>query len=100
MIDILKTNPDFKTNEYFKKIQSYREITFKEINESRREIVHYYQFETNYRFDFTMNATNEKEIGQLWEFKNKLPEYFKEQLKLSNELYCNALGLIKKTYMP
>jgi len=74
--------------------------SFKEINEYRKEIVHYYQFETNYRFDFTMNSSNDEVIGQLWEFKNGLPEYFKEQLKLSNELYCNTLEMIKKTYMP
>lgn len=100
VVDILKNDLELKNEKYFKDILSYREVAYQEINNHRKEIVHYYQFETNYRFDFTLNSTNDEEIRKLWEFKNGLPEYFSKHLKLSNELYINTLELLKTKYLP
>jgi hypothetical protein len=100
VIDILKNDLELINEKYFRDLLSYREITYREIHEHRNEIVHYYQFETNYKFDFSLNATNDEEISKLWEYKNRLPEYFSEQLKLSNELYISSLKLIKKKFSP
>jgi hypothetical protein len=100
VIDKLKDDSDLNNEKYFNDLLTYREVVYQEINKRRKEIVHYYQFETNYRFDFNLNASNEEEIKKLWEFKNGLPEYFGKHLKLSNELYINTLNLIKTKYLP
>jgi len=100
VIDELKKDQKIKSNIYFKKILKYRNTSFKEINKERIEIVHYYQFETNYRYSFTRNCTNELEIRKMWDFKRSLPEYFKKQLELSNDLFYNTFNFLKINNLP
>lgn len=100
VIEELKKDPSIKANTYFKEILKYKNTLFKEINKERIEIVHYYQFETNYRYHFTRNCTNELEIRKMWNFKSSLPEYFKKHLDLSNGLFYNTFKFLTTYKLP
>lgn len=95
-IDNFKKDKLFYGQKYFDKIVKYRDEEYKIINSNRSQIVHYYHFETQYRFDFTMNSTNKEKINELWAFKSSLPEFFKERLYHSNELFYNVLNFLEK----
>ncbi len=96
VIDKLRLDSNIQNDSFFKEIIIYRDNEYKEHNEKRREIVHYHQFETNYRYDFTLNSTNKEEITKLWDFKKNLPEYFKKQLDKSNQLFLNTFNFLNK----
>ena len=99
VIDKLDKSKLFLSSYNFSKILDYRNKIYTEINSHRKDIVHYYQFETNYRFNFTINSTNETEIFKLWEHKKNLPSYFKAQLDKSNELYLTVIDFIKEMHL-
>ena len=71
------------------------ENEFKEFNDHRKEVVHYYQFETTYQHEFLDNSSDENEIKRLWEWKKNMPEYFKNHLKLSCDGFVKTYELIK-----
>jgi len=96
VVDKLKLDINIKNDTFFGEILTYRDNVYKGHNEIRKEVVHYHQFETNYRYDFTMNSTNKEEITKLWDFKYGLPEYFKEQLDRSNHLFLNTFNFLSK----
>ncbi len=100
VVDKLKKDRSIESNEFFKKILTYRDTTFKEFNSERKEIVHNYQFETNYRFNFTINCTNHAEIKSLWNFKSSLPEFFKTHLSLANDLFYNTFIYLRNKHLP
>jgi toxin ParE1/3/4 len=68
---------------------------FREFNKHRKEIVHYYQFETTYKHQLEENYRNEEEIEKLWNWKNNMPSYFKSHLNLSCIGFVKTYELIK-----
>nr|WP_319397639.1 Cthe_2314 family HEPN domain-containing protein [uncultured Carboxylicivirga sp.] len=94
VIDILNKNELLKENIYFNKLLDFKNNEFKEFNKHRKDIVHYYQFETTFRFEHAINSGNKAKIEELWNWKRRMPEYFSEHLKISCEGYYNTYKLI------
>jgi hypothetical protein len=94
VIDNLSKQELIKDNPYFKKLLNFKTCEFTEINRHRKDIVHYYQFETTFRFEHTINSGDKEKIEVLWKWKNEMPEYFKQHLENSCEGYYNMYRLI------
>lgn len=94
IIDILTNQDAIRNNPYFKKLLDFKNNEFKEFNQYRKEIVHYYQFETTFRFEHTINNGDIDEIEKLWKRKQKMPEYFRQHLQHSCDGYYNTYRLI------
>lgn len=50
---------------------------------------------TTYKYKIEENSKNEEEIEKLWNWKEKMPEYFKNHLNLSCEDFSKTYQLIK-----
>tara|TARA_R110001583_G_scaffold33438_4_gene112924 strand:+ start:16341 stop:17084 length:744 start_codon:yes stop_codon:yes gene_type:complete len=94
VIDILNKHELIKKNIYFKKLLDFKDNEFKEFNKHRKDIVHYYQFETTFSFEHAINSGDKNKIEKLWKWKNEMPEYFRQHLKSSCEGYYNTYKLI------
>ncbi|MBI9042082.1 Cthe_2314 family HEPN domain-containing protein [Lutibacter sp.] len=95
VIDKMERMEIFKSNPSFEYLKEFKENEYMEFNKHRKEVVHYYQFETTYKHQIEENCRNEEEIEKLWNWKNNMPEYFKNQLNLSCEGFTKTYELIK-----
>jgi hypothetical protein len=75
---------DFKNNQY------------DELNNYRKNVVHYYQYESTYRDEHITNCAKLDIIEQLWTEKKGLPEYFKNHLDLANDGCVRAYSYLNK----
>lgn len=85
----------FRENAHFKALKSFKDNQFKEFNKHRKEIVHYYQFETTFRYEHMKKLSNKEELTKLWVWKKSMPEYFKDHLVNSCEGFYNMYKLIE-----
>lgn len=85
---------DYIENENFIFLKNFKNEEFESFNSVRRDIVHYYQFETTYKDDFYSAKNSEKELKTLWEKKKNLPIYFKKQLEFSIKGFDHLLNLV------
>lgn len=79
--------------EYFDWLLSFKENEYKILNNYRREFVHYYQFESKYRYNHTMNSHDLEFIEKIFLEKINFPEYFKNHLKLCLEGIYNFIEI-------
>jgi hypothetical protein len=99
VIDNLDKKGTYSNDENFKFLKSFKDNEFKEFNKTRKEVVHYNQFETTYRYDFIFKFyDNEEKIMEIWEWKKNMPEYFKNHLELSLLGYENCYNFIKNNF--
>ncbi len=94
VIERLKTNKNYNENEHFIWLKNFKENEFKEFNEYRKNIVHYYNYESYYRFYIT-GTNNPNKVIDLWKEKSNFPEYFKKHLDQENLGYFHLLSLLK-----
>lgn len=64
-------------------LSNFKSKQYSELNQYRRDVVHYYQYETTFHDAHIQNCTKLDKIAELWESKRSLPEYFKNHLELS-----------------
>ena len=95
VIDQMIRMESFNSDSNFEFLKNFKENEFREFNKHRKEVVHYYQFETTYKHQILENSRNEEEIEKLWTWKNNMPSYFKNHLKLSCEGFVKTYELIK-----
>jgi hypothetical protein len=95
VIDKMANIKIFESNPNFVFLKKFKENEYKEFNKHRKEVVHYYQFETTYKYLVEENNTNEDEIKKLWDWKKNMPSYFKNHLYLSCEGFIKTYELIK-----
>jgi hypothetical protein len=89
----------YLNDENFVFLQSFREIEFREFNKMRKEVVHYNQFETTYRYDFIFKHINDEEkIKEIWKRKKNMPKYFKNHLRLSLIGYEHCIKFIEENF--
>jgi hypothetical protein len=94
VIDVLTKQDVIKDNLYFKKLLDFKTNEFTEFNKHRKDIVHYCQFETTFRFEHAIYSGDKEKVEELWKWKKEMPEYFRQHLKNSCEGYYNTYKLI------
>lgn len=95
VIDKMISMGIYDSNPNFEYLKNFKQNEFREFNKHRKEVVHYYQFETTYKHQILENSRNEKEVEKLWNWKNNMPSYFKNHLNLSCEGFVKTYELIK-----
>lgn len=95
VIDTIKKSKKYDDNSDFKFLLEFRENQFKEFNNQRKVIVHYYQFDTTFKEEFYNTNGNEKKIKELWEWKKNMPDYFKNHLILSCEGFYHLFKFLE-----
>ncbi|TJY35892.1 Cthe_2314 family HEPN domain-containing protein [Pontimicrobium aquaticum] len=95
-IDKMISMEIYNSNENFEFLRNFKSNEFREFNKHRKDVVHYYQFETTYKHEIEENFNNEEEIEKLWNWKNNMPNYFKNHLNLSCIGFVKTYELIKK----
>lgn len=89
----------YSNDENFVFLKSFKEKQFKEFNKIRRQVVHYNQFETTYRYNFIFKCKDDEDkIYDLWKWKNDMPEYFKDHLALTIKGYMHCFEFIKEHF--
>lgn len=89
----------YSNDENFVFLKLFKDTEFKEFNKFRKEVVHYNQFETTYRYDFIFKYNhNEEKINEIWKWKNNMPEYFKRHLELSLIGYKHCVKFIEENF--
>ena len=89
----------YSNDENFVFLKSFKEIEFKEFNKIRKEVVHYNQFETTYRYNFIFkHQNNEEKIMEIWNWKKNMPEYFKNHLELSLIGYKHCVKFVEEHF--
>lgn len=94
VIEKLSNSNLYNSNSNFEFLQKFKNNEFSEFNSHRKDIVHYYQFETDYFYNFTINSFEKEKIMKLWERKSKMPEYFKDHLIQSCDGFYHTYKLI------
>lgn len=92
IVELQKQNID---NEHFMWLSRFKDNEYKALNNYRKYLVHYSQFESKFRYQHSMNATNTKALDELWNEKFSFPDYFKEVLKLSDEGYYRMVKFLE-----
>ena len=101
VINKIEKEEKYSNDENLIFLKNFKDNEFREFNEKRIEIVHYYQFETIYRHKYQkIQAENNKEekMNALWEWKKNMPEYFKNHLELSLKGYQHCIKFINEHF--
>jgi len=85
---------EYKESKEFKELYQIYDTKIKPILDSRTQIVHYKQLETKHHLGIFQNYDNTEFKAVLEKEKNDYPEFFKEQLYLSNYCFECTLKLI------
>ncbi|MFL0684887.1 MAG: Cthe_2314 family HEPN domain-containing protein [Algoriphagus aquaeductus] len=93
IIDIMEKK-DFN-NENLNWLILFKNNQYKELNNFRKEFVHYNQFESKYRYKHNINSDNLDIIGTLFEEKLNFSDYFMEHLKVCMEGYYKLYKFIE-----
>lgn len=91
-----KVDASGETDTDFIALKDIKESEYKRLNEYRKDVVHYYQYESSYRYEHNSNCTNLERIHGLWNQKESFPEYFKKHLRIACEGYVHAHRFLTK----
>ncbi len=85
-----------ETDDDFVWLYEFRISHYEELNKFRKDVVHYYQYETTFHFEHTINCTDLERIAVIWGEKQGFPEYFKSQLELGCDGCLSAYAYLRK----
>lgn len=74
-------------NENFQWLLNFKNNEYQQLNNHRKNLVHYSQYEANFRYEHAMSSTNTESLKRLWKEKSEFPEYFKSHLGFAVEGY-------------
>ena len=94
IIDKIESTQNINT-ESFNWLLDFKNNEYQTMNRYRKDMVHYYQYEANYRFQHAMNCTDFDRLNELWQEKSEFPEFFKRHLQLAIEGYCKMFEFLK-----
>ena len=95
-MDKLISDGKYDSSQHFNYLKDFKSGSYGKFNDTRKEIVHYSQFESSYRQAFVKNFNHENEMEKYYKEKYKMPEYFKKMLEESCDGYLHAFKLIKE----
>lgn len=82
-------------NKHLNWLIQFKENEYKELNLYRRNFVHYYQFESYFRYQHAMNLSDFDSLSKLWLEKYGFAAYFKKHLRLSSEGYFHMCKFLE-----
>lgn len=86
---------DYKTLESIKWLNSFKELEYAELNQKRKQVVHYNTFDTTFKSEHLKNADDYSIISSLQNERKFLPEYFKNHINLCLKGFENTVTFIE-----
>jgi hypothetical protein len=86
-------------NKYYLWLKNFRDNQYKELNNTRKQVVHYKSIENQTFQDYHNNFSDFEKLKEKQEKKEAYTDYFKSHYDLSVEGFYNALKLIESTYL-
>jgi len=82
-------------NENFRWLLNFKNNEYQQLNNHRKNLVHYCQYEANYRYEHVMHCADIEYLKPLWKEKSEFPEYFKNHLELAVEGYYHMYKFLE-----
>lgn len=79
----------------FKWLKDFKNTEYSGMNNDRRNMVHYCQYEARYRDNHLKNCTDFVTLKEIWEEKKGFADFFKNHLQLAIEGYCKMVEFLK-----
>lgn len=86
-------------NKYYRWLKNFRDNQYKELNNNRKQVVHYKSIENQTFQDYQNNHSDFEMLSKMQEKKEAFTEYFKDHYQLTIKGFYNALKLIESTYL-
>ncbi len=87
----------FKSDENYIWLHNFRENDYKELNNIRKQVVHYTTSETDYKHEHLEKGTsNKEEMEKIQKQHESQPDYYKKQIELTIEGFERTLLLLEK----
>ena len=81
----------------FKWLKDFKDTEYKELNEKRKQIVHYRTTNTEYTSKYAMSGDDTDKLKKLHFERERLPEYYKKHVQLSLIGFEKTLKLLEET---
>ena len=82
-------------NENFQWLLNFKNNEYQQLNNHRKNLVHYSQYEANFRFEHAIKSTDIENLKKLWKEKSEFPEYFKSHLEFAVEGYYHMYKFLE-----
>jgi hypothetical protein len=94
----LDTIPDqFHSSENYLWLDNFRRKDYKELNEKRKQVVHYTTTETDYKYKHLEKGSKDKEaMEKIQAEREAIPEFYKKHIDLTLEGMAQTLSLLEE----
>jgi hypothetical protein len=86
----------FHSNSNYLWLLNFKNTEYKELNETRKQVVHYTTTDTNYRYSHLQIPTDKEAMIALQAKRTSLPEYYKKQIQLTLEGFKKTMQLLEE----
>ena len=86
---------EFQDNDPFKWLYKFKDTDYKEINDKRRDVVHYSSSDTELRHKHIFNSSDRHEIEKWIKERNAMPDFSKRQIELTIEGFYQTICLLE-----
>jgi hypothetical protein len=94
----LDTIPDqFHSSENYLWLDNFRRTDYMELNEKRKQVVHYTTTETDYKYKHLEKGSKDKEaMEKIQAEREAIPEFYKKHIDLTLEGMAQTLSLLEE----
>ncbi len=87
----------FHTSEHYLWLDSFRKTDYKELNEKRKQAVHYITTETDYKYQHLEKGLSHREtMEKIQSEREALPDFYKKHIELTLEGMAHTLSLLEE----
>jgi hypothetical protein len=83
-----------ENNENFKWLLNYRNNSYKSLNDTRKEVVHYFSTGTNFQHDHIYFSTDLDKLTKIIDERKRIPEFLKKCIDEAIEGYTKTLDFL------
>ncbi|MEI2759099.1 MAG: Cthe_2314 family HEPN domain-containing protein [Bacteroidia bacterium] len=89
--------PQFHSNENYIWLDNFRRTEYKEVNDRRKQVVHYTTIETDFKYQHLEKGSNDREaMEKIQAEREALPDYYKKHIDYSLEGMAKALLMLEE----
>jgi len=92
---IERVNSMGNKNENFQWLLNFKNNEYQQLNNHRKDLVHYFQYEANFRYEHMMHCSDIEYLKSLWKEKTEFPVYFKNHLEFAVEGYYQMYNFLE-----
>jgi hypothetical protein len=93
---INKIPKQFQRSEHFLWLKEFQGNGYKQLNNKRRQVVHYTTLDTDFKFDHLKNVMDKNTIEKLQTEREELPDFYKQHISLTLDGYEKTLLFLEE----